>query len=64
MIGDGDEVAPGDGGFDNLRPTVEAAEKVGFRLIATASIRGKSRHPKQPKGMKRTEHMVHLLKPP
>ncbi|CAE7275927.1 unnamed protein product, partial [Symbiodinium microadriaticum] len=64
MIGDGDEAAPGDGGFDNLRPTVEAAEKVGFRLIATASIRGKSRHPKQPKGMKRTEHMVHLLKPP
>ncbi|CAE7305143.1 unnamed protein product [Symbiodinium natans] len=63
MIGDGDRFAVGDGKFDNLKPTVEAAEKVGFRLLATASIIGKSRHPTQPRGMKRTEHMVHLLKP-
>jgi len=63
MIGDGDLHSAGDGGFDNLEPTIIAAEKVGFATIATATIRGKSKHPKQPKGMKRTEHVVHLKKP-
>ncbi len=63
MIGDGDLHSAGDGGFDNLQPTLIAAEKVGFATIATATIRGKSKHPKQPKGMKRTEHVVLLKKP-
>ena len=63
MIGDGDLHSAGDGGFDNLQPTIQAAEQVGFLTVATATIRGKSKHPKQPKGMKRTEHIVHLQKP-
>lgn len=63
MIGDGDLKVAGDGGFDNLQPTVKAAEKAGFHTLATATIRGRSKHPRQPKGMKRTEHMVHLQKP-
>lgn len=63
MIGDGDVASTGDGGFDNLEPTLAAAEMAGFEPLATASIRSRSRHPKQPRGMKRTEHMVHLKKP-
>eukprot|EP00438_Fugacium_kawagutii_P031235 Skav211066 [mRNA] locus=scaffold314:215989:217863:- [translate_table: standard] len=63
MIGDGDFRLAGDGGFDNLQPTIKAAEQAGFETVATATIRGKSKNPKQPKGMKRTEHMVHLRKP-
>ena len=63
MIGDGDLHSAGDGGFDNLQPTIQAAEQVGFLTVATATISGKSKHPKQPKGMKRTEHIVHLQKP-
>ena len=63
MIGDGDVASTGDCGFDNLQPTLAAAQKAGFEPLATASIRSRSRHPKQPRGMKRTEHMVHLKKP-
>ena len=63
MIGDGDVDVLGDGGFDNLQPTLAAAQKAGFEVIATASICAKSKGPRQPKGMKRTEHMVHLRKP-
>ena len=62
MIGDGDLHSAGDGGFDNLQPTIKAAEQVGFLTVATATIRGKNKH-RQPKGMKRTEHIVHLKKP-
>ncbi|CAJ1446922.1 unnamed protein product [Effrenium voratum] len=57
MIGDGDASALGDGGFDCLQSTLQAAAAAGFETVATATIRARSRHPKQPKGMKRTEHM-------
>lgn len=65
MIGDGDRDASEDGAFDNLRCTVDAAEKVGFQVVATSTIASKRTSPSdRSRGRRRTEHIVHLLRPP
>ncbi|CAL1161569.1 unnamed protein product [Cladocopium goreaui] len=63
MIGDGDEDEAGDGAFDCLSSTLSAARKVGFQLVARATIASTRDNPSERlRGMRRTEHMVHLRK--
>eukprot|EP00439_Symbiodinium_sp_Y106_P078180 s3379_g16.t7 len=65
MIGNGDRDASEDGAFDNLRCTADAAEKVGFQVVATSTIASKRTSPSdRSRGRRRTEHMIHLLRPP
>lgn len=58
MIGDGDTDA--ENGFDCLAPTLAAAVATGFDVIATATIESVADDAHCTKGMRRTEHMVHL----
>eukprot|EP00434_Breviolum_minutum_P015186 symbB.v1.2.013390.t1/scaffold945.1/size149787/2 len=54
MIGDGDKVEAGDGAFDCLASTVEAARKVGFELVATATITSTRAPGERLRGMRRS----------
>lgn len=64
MIGDGDvgDETHSDGGIDCLLSTIQAAESVGFEVVATATIRSPVEAALRPKGMRRVEHTLHLRK--
>eukprot|EP00929_Paragymnodinium_shiwhaense_P091569 TRINITY_DN51491_c0_g1_i1.p1 TRINITY_DN51491_c0_g1~~TRINITY_DN51491_c0_g1_i1.p1 ORF type:complete len:492 (-),score=80.01 TRINITY_DN51491_c0_g1_i1:32-1312(-) len=61
MIGDGDTEEVN--GIDCLTSTLDAAKAVGFEVLATSSILSTVKSGRRVKGRRRTEHMVHLLKP-
>eukprot|EP00930_Biecheleria_cincta_P060491 TRINITY_DN46128_c0_g1_i1.p1 TRINITY_DN46128_c0_g1~~TRINITY_DN46128_c0_g1_i1.p1 ORF type:complete len:452 (+),score=82.34 TRINITY_DN46128_c0_g1_i1:33-1388(+) len=61
MTGDGDTQT--ENGIDCLKSTLEAAEAVGFHVVATSSIQSVADEAHRTKGMLRTEHMLHLQRP-
>ncbi|CAJ1359005.1 unnamed protein product, partial [Effrenium voratum] len=62
MIGDGDRDSPGDGAFDCLSSTVDAAKSCGFELLATASIRATGKSEQRMRGMRRTDYSTEQKK--
>eukprot|EP00439_Symbiodinium_sp_Y106_P086251 s462_g32.t1 len=63
MVGNGDALAENANEIDCLQSTLDAAAALGFKLVASSTIESCADDAHQTKGMVRTEHMIHFLKP-